>query len=82
LIQAPQGGYGALLDQASIVSVRLDELDVAAWTGGGDLDKHVATAPPDIQNKKCVHLNMNVPPQENSKKEPKMLIHMAGAVAF
>jgi hypothetical protein len=43
LVSTSQRGDGALFDATGLVPVGLDELDVAARTGGGDLDKHAAT---------------------------------------
>ena len=42
LIEAPDGGNGALARLASLVAVGLDELHVAAWTGLSELDEHAS----------------------------------------
>ena len=43
LVHAPQGGDGALLHPPGVVAIGLDELDVVARAGRGDLDKLAAT---------------------------------------
>ena len=43
LIQAPQSRHGALFDASGVIPVGLDQLDIAAGAGGGDLDKNAAT---------------------------------------
>lgn len=43
LIDSPEGGHGALLDASALIPERLEELDVAAGAGGGDLDIHAPT---------------------------------------
>ena len=43
LIGTPEGGNGALLDAPILVSKGLNELDVATWAGGGNLDIHAPT---------------------------------------
>jgi len=43
LFEPTEGGDGALFDPACVIPIGLDELDVAALSGGGDLDKHAAT---------------------------------------
>ncbi|OIQ70110.1 hypothetical protein GALL_482830 [mine drainage metagenome] len=47
LLQAAKGGDDALAGNPLVVAVGLHELDVAARSGAGELDEHVATIPPE-----------------------------------
>src|SRR5690606_31819804 len=60
---AAERGDGALLHPSGLVAIGLDELDVAAASGGGELDVHAATL---MTYKAASSLRMNVtnvPPQ-------------------
>jgi len=46
VLQTPQGRDDPLAGDAPLVAERLDELDVLARTGGGDLHEHVVTLSP------------------------------------
>ena len=74
LIQAPEGGDGALADAALVIAERLDELDVAPRTGGRDLDVHATKIAglPSISRRKSIP--ENVPPQGLSEKRPETRI--------
>ena len=46
LIKTAKRRHGTFLHPSAVVPVGLDELDVAATSGGGDLDMHAATLSP------------------------------------
>ena len=63
LLGAPERGDGALLHSSRLVAIGLDELDVAAASGGGELDMHAATlATYKVPSTLAVAVT-NVPPQ-------------------
>jgi hypothetical protein len=43
LVEASQCRYGALFNPTAVIAIRLDELDVLARAGNGDLDMHAIT---------------------------------------
>src|SRR5690606_31451279 len=63
LLGAAERGNGALLYPASLVAIGLDELDVAATSGGGELDVHAATLPRQKASSSLMVTVTNVPPQ-------------------
>jgi hypothetical protein len=64
LIGTPEGGDGAFLDAPVIVAKGLDELDVAAWSGGGP-EVVTLTYMPPLYQKYLVG-----PAKFNSQKPP------------
>jgi len=74
LIQAPESGDGALADAALVIAERLDELDVAPWTGGGDLDVHATKIAGIKTNSRKTSMPADVPPQGFSEKRPETRI--------
>ena len=63
LLGAAKRGDGALLYSPGLVTVGLDELDVATGTGGGDLDVHAATLTRHKASSSLTVTVTNVPPQ-------------------
>jgi hypothetical protein len=43
LVEASQCRYGALFNPTTVIAIGLDELDVLARAGSGDLDMHAIT---------------------------------------
>jgi hypothetical protein len=70
LIEAPEGGYGALADAALVIAKRLDELDVAPWTGGRDLDMHATKIAGLLPISRRTSHPRDVPPQRFSENRP------------
>ena len=63
LLGAPERGDGALLHASRLVAIGLDELDVAAASGGGELDMHAATLPRREASSSLKAAVTDVPPQ-------------------
>ena len=61
---AAKRGDGALLHSSGLVAIGLDELDVAAASGGGELDMHDAATLTAYQAPSSLSFSVtNVPPQ-------------------